>query len=142
MLTRRHFLTASAAAAAMPVAPRRLWAASTLTLGETRIDTLSDGNLVLPGDFILGGMPEAEAQAIVARHALPTDRLTPPCNVTLLRDGTNTILFDVGSGPDFQPSAGKLAEALAAMDLTVEDVVVALDGLEVPEAGEEIHHES
>lgn len=126
MLTRRHFLTASAAAAAMPVAPRRLWAASTLTLGETRIDTLSDGNLVLPADFILGGMPEAEAQAIVARHALPTDRLTPPCNVTLLRDGTNTILFDVGSGPDFQPSAGKLAEALAAMDLTVEDVTHVL----------------
>lgn len=125
MLTRRHFLTASAAAA-MPLAPRRLWAASTLTLGETRIDTLSDGNLVLPADFILGGMPEAEAQAIIARYGLPTDQLTPPCNVTLLRDGTNTILFDVGSGPDFQPSAGKLAEALATMDLTVEDVTHVL----------------
>ncbi len=125
MLTRRHFLTASAAAA-MPLAPRRLWAASTLTLGETRIDTLSDGNLVLPADFILGGMPEAEAQAIIARYDLPADQLTPPCNVTLLRDGTNTILFDVGSGPDFQPSAGKLAEALATMDLTVEDVTHVL----------------
>ncbi len=125
MLTRRHFLTASAAAA-MPLAPRRLWAASTLTLGETRIDTLSDGNLVLPADFILGGMPEAEAQAIIARYGLPADQLTPPCNVTLLRDGTNTILFDVGSGPDFQPSAGKLAEALATMDLTVEDVTHVL----------------
>jgi len=31
---------------------------------------------------------------------------------------------------------------MAGMDLTVEDVVAALDGLEVPEAGEEIHHES
>ena len=126
MLTRRHFLTASAAALAAPLAPRRLWAASTLTLGETRIDTLSDGNLVLPADFILGGMPEAELQDITARYGLPSDQLTPPCNVTLLRDGTNTVLFDVGSGPDFQPSAGKLTEALAAMDLTVEDVTHVL----------------
>ncbi|MBU9698855.1 MBL fold metallo-hydrolase [Rhodobacteraceae bacterium HSP-20] len=126
MLTRRHFLTASAATLAAPLAPRRLWAASTLTLGETRIDTLSDGNLVLPVDFILGGMPEAELQDIRARYGLPSDQLTPPCNVTLLRDGTNTVLFDVGSGPDFQPSAGKLTEALAAMDLTVEDVTHVL----------------
>lgn len=126
MLTRRHFLTACAAALAMPLAPRRLWAGSTLTLGETRIDTLSDGNLVLPADFILGGMPEAELQDIVARYGLPTDQLTPPCNVTLLRDGTNTVLFDVGSGPDFQPTAGKLIEALSALDLTVEDVTHVL----------------
>lgn len=126
MLTRRHFLTATATALATPLASRRLWAATTLTLGDTRIDTLSDGNLVLPGNFVLGGMPEAEAQAIIARYGLPTEQLTPPCNVTLLRDGTNTVLFDVGSGPDFQPSAGKLAEALAAMDLTVEDVTHVL----------------
>ncbi|OZA00134.1 MAG: MBL fold metallo-hydrolase, partial [Rhodobacterales bacterium 17-64-5] len=121
MLTRRHILTA---ALALPA--HRLWAASTLTLGAVRIDTLSDGNLVLPGDFILGGMPQAEMQAIVAKYGLPTDQLTPPCNVTLLRDGTNTVLFDVGSGPDFQPTAGKLAEALAAADLTADDITHVL----------------
>ncbi len=126
MLTRRHFLTASAATLAAPLAPRRLWAASTLTLGERRIDTLSDGNLALPPDFILGGLPEAEQQEIRARFGLPDGVLTPPCNVTLLRDGTNTVLFDVGSGPDFQPSAGKLAEALSALDLTFEDVTHVL----------------
>jgi hypothetical protein len=114
MLTRRHILVAAAATLAAPLAPRRLWAASTLTMGEVRIDTLSDGNLVLPGDFILGGMPQDEMQAIVARYGLPTDQLTPPCNVTLLRDGTNTVLFDAGSGPDFQPTAGKLSEAMDA----------------------------
>lgn len=126
MLTRRHFLTAIAATLAAPLAPRRIWAASTLTLGSVQIDTLSDGNLVLPGDFILGGMPQAELQAIVAKYGLPTDRLTPPCNVTLLRDGTNTVLFDVGAGPDFQPSAGKLMEALDAIGLTTEDITHVL----------------
>ena len=126
MITRRQILAASAAALAAPLAPRRLWAASTLTLGTLQIDTLSDGNLVLPGDFILGGMPQEEMQAIVAKYGLPTDQLIPPCNVTLLRDGTNTVLFDVGSGPDFQPSAGKLSEALDAIGLTVEDITHVL----------------
>ncbi|MDO9526846.1 MAG: MBL fold metallo-hydrolase, partial [Gemmobacter sp.] len=122
MLNRRYFLSASAAALALPFAPRRLWAGTTLTLGTLQIDTLLDGNLVLPGDFILGGMPQDEMAAIVAKYNVPTDILTPPCNVTLLRDGTNTVLFDVGSGPDFQPTVGKLAEAFAALDLTPEDV--------------------
>jgi glyoxylase-like metal-dependent hydrolase (beta-lactamase superfamily II) len=126
MLTRRHILTTAAAALAAPLAPRRLWAASTLMLGSTQLDTLSDGNLVLPGDFILGGMPQDEMQAIVAKYGLPTDQLTPPCNVTLLRDGTNTVLFDVGAGPDFQPSAGKLAEALEAAGLTPGDITHVL----------------
>ena len=126
MPTRRHFLAAAGAAAAMPLAPRRLWAASSLALGSLRLDTLSDGTLTLPGDFILGGMPQAEMQAIVAKYNLPTDVLTPPCNVTLLRDGTNTVLFDVGAGPDFQASAGKLGEALAALDLAPEDITHVL----------------
>ena len=126
MLTRRHFLTASAATLALPFAPRRLWAGASATLGDMQIDTLSDGNLTLPGDFILGGMPQDEMQAIVTKYGLPTDQLTPPCNVTLLRDGINTVLFDVGAGPDFQPSAGKLMEAFDALGLTVDDVTHVL----------------
>lgn len=118
-LTRRTLLTSAAAAGLLP---RRLWASSTLTLGTLQIDTLSDGHLVLPGDFILGGMPQAEMQDILTRHALPTDRLEPPCNVTLLRDGTNTVLFDVGAGPDFMPTAGKLAEAMDALGLSADEV--------------------
>lgn len=126
MLTRRHFLTAAATSLALPMMPRRVWAGATLTLGPVQIDTLSDGTLTLPGDFILGGMPQEEMQAIVAKYGLPTDQLTPPCNVTLLRDGTNTVLFDVGAGPDFQPSAGKLMEAFGALGLSVEEVTHVL----------------
>ncbi|MFN3844575.1 MAG: MBL fold metallo-hydrolase [Paracoccaceae bacterium] len=122
MFTRRHILTSAAAALALPLVPRRLWASSTLTIGAMQIDTLSDGNLVLPGDFILGGMPADEMAQIVTSYGLPTDRLTPPCNVTLLRDGTHTVLFDVGAGPDFQPSAGKLAEAFDAAGITADDI--------------------
>lgn len=122
MLTRRRILACAAAALALPLAPQRLWAGASLSLGEMRIDTLSDGTLTLPGDFILGGMPQAEMQEIVTKYGLPTDVLTPPCNVTLMRDGTKTVLFDVGSGPDFQPSAGKLMQAFEALGLTLEEV--------------------
>lgn len=123
MLSRRHFL---ATALAAPLAPRRLWAASTLTSGSWQLDTLSDGNLMLPGDFVLGGMPEAEMREIVSRYALATDQLTPPCNVTLLRDGTNTVLFDVGAGPDFQSSAGKLAGSLEALGVAPDEITHVL----------------
>jgi glyoxylase-like metal-dependent hydrolase (beta-lactamase superfamily II) len=122
MLTRRQILTTAASALTLPLLPHRVWASSSLALGGFQIDTLSDGSLVLPGDFILGGMPQDEMQAIIARHGLPTDQLTPPCNLTLLRDGTNTVLFDVGSGPDFMPSAGKVLEAFDALGLSPDDV--------------------
>ena len=123
-ITRRSLMAATGAAAlAGGVLPRRVWAETALDLGGgARLTTLSDGNLVLPGDFILGGMPQAEMADIVTRYGLSTDQLTPPCNVTLYRDGTNTVLFDVGSGPDFMPSAGKITEAMDAIGLAPEDV--------------------
>lgn len=126
MLTRRRLLSVATAALTLPLSPVRVWAATTLTLGNLQIDTLSDGHLVLPGDFILGGMPQDEMKAIVAKYGLPTDQLTPPCNVTLLRDGSNTVLFDVGAGPDFQPSAGRLTEALETLGLGPEDITHVL----------------
>lgn len=122
MLTRRRILTTAAAALAAPLAPRRAWAATTLTLDGLQVDTLSDGNLVLPGDFVIGGMPEPEAKAILAQYGLSADQATPPCNVTLLRDGARTVLFDVGAGHDFMASAGKLAEAMAALGVAPEEV--------------------
>ncbi|MDI3334894.1 MBL fold metallo-hydrolase [Defluviimonas aestuarii] len=123
MLTRRTLLTAAAAA---PFAPLRVWAANTLSIGDIRIDTLSDGNLMLPGNFLFGDMPQDELKVILGRYGVPADQVTPPCNVTLLRDGTNTVLFDVGAGPDFQASAGKLSEAMEAMDLTPDEVTHVL----------------
>lgn len=119
-LSRRHFLAGSAAALALPAG--RVWSATTLTLGTVRIDSLSDGHLVLPLDFTLAGLPEDEVSALVARHGLAADALTPPCNLTLLRDGTHTVLFDLGSGPDFMPTAGKLAEALDLLEVAPGDI--------------------
>lgn len=123
MQTRRHFIASTAAFAASAVLlPRQVFAATTLTLGDVRLDTLSDGNLVLPADFITAGMPQPETNTILSSYGVAGSQMTPPCNVTLLRDGTNTVLFDLGAGSDFQPSAGKLSAAMDALGVKADDV--------------------
>ncbi len=103
------------------VVPRAL--AEVLVEGQGRsLTTVSDGSLVLPFDLILGGLPEDALAPVLARHGLSRDALTPPCNLTLLRGDGRVVLFDVGSGPDFQPTAGQVLDSLAALDLAPEDV--------------------
>lgn len=121
-ITRRHFALTSGAALGAAFMPRRGWAGATLEMGAARIDMLSDGNLILPGGFILGDLPIEETAPILAKYGLDGTEFRPDCNVTLYRDGENTVLFDVGSGHDFMPSAGKLPEALDALGVAAEDV--------------------
>ncbi|MCR8726196.1 MBL fold metallo-hydrolase [Frigidibacter sp. ROC022] len=117
-LTRRHFLTAATA-----LVPARLWAGTRLDLGGgIQLDTLSDGHLELPDSMLLAGLPEADRPAFRAAHDLGSGPMQSPCNLTLLRDGARVVLFDAGAGPDFQATAGRLDQALAALDLTPEDV--------------------
>ncbi len=118
-LTRRHFLATAGAAAALP---QRLWARTTLDLGGTTVETLSDGHLVLPARFLLADRPVEDATDILARHDVGPDQYQAPCNLTLYRDGTNTVLFDAGSGADFMASAGRLTEALDAIGLDPSEV--------------------
>lgn len=118
-MKRRDFLALSAAALTLP---RASFAATELVLGDAKLITLSDGSLTLPGDFVLGSMDPAMAAAMRQKYSLAADSYTPPCNVTLYQDGTRNVLFDVGAGPDFMPSAGKLDEALEAVGLTHDDI--------------------
>lgn len=120
-LTRRAFAlgaTTLGAATALPWRPLR---AST-TLGTMQLDIVSDGSLVLPGDFILGENPPADVAAILTAHGITGGALTPPCNVTLLRQEWRNVLFDVGSGSDFMPSAGRLTDSLEALGLFADEI--------------------
>jgi glyoxylase-like metal-dependent hydrolase (beta-lactamase superfamily II) len=117
-MKRRDFLALTAAA----MLPRTAFAASELVLPDAKLITLSDGFLTLPGDFVLAGMDAAQAAAIRQKFNLDPDSYTPPCNLTLYQDATRNILFDVGSGPDFMPSAGKIDDALDAVGLTHDDI--------------------
>lgn len=119
-LTRRSFVQAVAAAPLVTALPS--FAKAELSFGSATLTTVSDGSLMLPGEFIFEPMPKDELAPILTEFDLSADRLTPECNLALYRDGTNTVLFDVGSGPDFMPTAGTIVDSLDALGVAAEDV--------------------
>ncbi len=118
-MKRREFIAGTVAITGMGLPLR---AVSQVAMGTATLETVSDGNLVLPAEFTFGTMPQEELPEIRSEFGLEGDLLEPPCNLTLYRDGERTVLFDVGSGPDFMPSAGKLVENLEALGLAPEDI--------------------
>ncbi|MDD9923307.1 MAG: MBL fold metallo-hydrolase [Boseongicola sp.] len=116
MLTRRSLLKTALASSLTPLATR------SMAMGDITLTTVSDGSLVLPTGFIFDPMPKDQLPALFEKYGLDAERLTPECNLALLQDGTNTVLFDVGSGPDFMPSAGAIVDSLDAIGLTPEDI--------------------
>ncbi len=123
-ITRRRLLSAGATVLAAQglLRPTSLWAATELAVEGRSIITLSDGMLMLPREMVVGDLADAQVTSILNEYGLTGDTFTPACNLTLLRDGDRTMLFDVGSGPDFMPSAGKLAEAMDAAGIDPSDV--------------------
>lgn len=119
-LTRRAVLKAGAAAPFATLIPTL--SSAEIDMGGATLTTLSDGALTLPGSFIFDTMPRDGLQPILDAHGLSADTLTPECNLALYRDGTNTVLFDVGSGPDFMPNAGRIGDSLAAIGLGPEAI--------------------
>jgi len=95
---------------------------SSTTIGSMQIDTLSDGTMTLPGDFIFGPMPQDELAQVLKTFGQSRESLTPECNLTLLRHNDRIVLFDVGAGPDFMPTTGVVLDALAAQGLSPEDI--------------------
>ena len=124
IVTRRFVLGhASVLLSAAALIPSRGWAVTSLSAGDLRIDSISDGHIEFPPDFAFSVIPEADRADLLAELGIdPQATVHSPLNVTLLRQGDRVVLFDVGSGPDFMPTAGKLAEALAAVDVAPEDV--------------------
>lgn len=103
--------------------PQAVWSAASMTLGTLQIDTLSDGHLTLPPAATFGDIPATEVTSILQEFGIAPDvPMTPDCNVTLIRDGERTILIDVGAGPDFMESAGKLADALDILGVDPTDI--------------------
>ena len=116
MLTRRSVLAGLGSALAFT--PR----VQARALGSATLSTVSDGSLVLPGSFIFEPMPKDDLAPILSEYGISSERLEPECNLALYQDGTNTVLFDVGSGPDFMPSAGSVLDSLDAAGIAPEDV--------------------
>jgi len=115
-LSRRSFLFNATCLAVLGAQTRIVQAE--LRLGPSaRITTVSDGYLSLPPDVVFGAMPKEEIEQILIRNQADATKYEPECNVALYQDDQNSVLFDVGAGPDFMPTSGKLLEALETTDL-------------------------
>ncbi|MEF2547255.1 MBL fold metallo-hydrolase [Aurantimonas sp. E1-2-R+4] len=113
MISRRAFNRALLAGLAVPLAPAIVGNALASTDAGT-LTTVSDGNLVLPLNFVLPDIPQADLAALEEATFIQSGELLPPCNLTLVRLPDRLVLFDAGSGPNFMPSAGRLIESLEA----------------------------
>src|SRR5690606_32840500 len=109
-LTRREALALFGATSTLPLLRAATPAVADIMLGSKTITTVSDGHLLLPLDFVFPDVPQDELAALLKAAGLGTEALEPECNVTVLRDGERVVLFDVGSGPNFMPSAGKILD--------------------------------
>jgi glyoxylase-like metal-dependent hydrolase (beta-lactamase superfamily II) len=117
--SRRDLILGSAAAAATlghgvtaHAAP-----AHRLSVGTFELAVVSDGHLVLPTSFLAPDAPEADRAAILAESGATGPEFSSPTNCTLIRAGGELILVDTGAGPHFMPTAGKLADNLAAASI-------------------------
>ena len=102
MQSRRRFLKSSAsvalAAGTGALLPGSLFGRSSIALGNASIDVLSDGYMEFAVTMSVPGSEDAAAQ-LLAANGQATDTVRSDCNLTLFRDGTNTVIFDVGAGP-------------------------------------------
>src|ERR1700704_6247051 len=114
-VSRRQIVGGLAAASVMPLCAVSASAASTTShtfkLGEFEVSVFSDGHLTMPTRFLARNASEVEIKDWLGEIA---DTVRPPTNVTLVRTPTDLILFDVGAGPHYMPTAGKLAENMEA----------------------------
>jgi len=124
---RRCFLRRSAAAGlgiAVPMlVARQVSAYKVPAFGTGELQIFSDGQLSLPRSFLFpDSIDNAELQLLLKSHNMDGDTLTPDCNVTLWRTEQRLILFDMGAGPNFMPSAGRLLDNLSAANIDPTDV--------------------
>lgn len=93
-----------------------------LRLGGMRIETLSDGHLTLPRSVLFADLDPSEVDRILQEQGIAAGPVQPPINVTLMRDADRVVLFDTGSGPSFQDTAGRLPAALEEAGITADEV--------------------
>lgn len=123
MIDRRRVLAAGAAfllpAASVPTSAQVV---ARTGGGDAAVTVLSDGGFEMPAAMLARDV-EPETIRSVARLSGP---LTTVLNVTCLRRGDQTIVFDCGSGANFLPGTGKLAASLEAAGIAPDSVTHVL----------------
>ncbi len=121
---RRSVLKGLGAALLVPYAPLAHAATAPVPhkVGGIEVMVVSDGVLNVPLSFTLPEATPAEAAALFKAHGLPEQGAPAQTNAVLVRTGKEIVLIDAGSGPNFQPTAGKLQENLEAAGIAPEQI--------------------
>lgn len=135
--SRRDMLKAGGAAAALAAGgvllPSEVMAAADMKgtqvpgyyrfmLGDFEITILSDGSYTLPTSLLGTNVPREEVVAFLRANFLDPEARLSHTNIPLINTGKELILIDVGGGPNWQATAGKLQANLEASGYLVEDV--------------------
>lgn len=88
--------------------------AHTFQHGEFEITIVSDGHLTLAASAFSRHTEPSRLAALLG-VADPSGQVDAPTNVALVRTKSDLILIDVGAGPNFMPTAGKLVDNLAEL---------------------------
>ena len=91
-------------------------------VGAFEVTVLSDGNLILPASTLAVNVPEVMLKGFLRSNMRSTAQRTGHINAALINTGAELILIDAGSGANFQPTAGKLAENLEASGYKAEQI--------------------
>lgn len=88
-----------------------------------QICLLSDGHLQLPQSSLYpDSIDKMAMDELLQSSGMATDVRQPDCNVTLWQHNGRNIIFDVGAGSNFMPSAGELLSSLEEAGVDPADI--------------------
>jgi glyoxylase-like metal-dependent hydrolase (beta-lactamase superfamily II) len=114
VLDRRKFLGVAAGLIAAGVLPKNVLALAgpyTFKQGDYDVSVVSDGTLLLPLSLVGPDAKPEEVKALLGAM-VQGDKVQFEASPLLLRSGSDVVLMDTGSGGNFQPTAGKIADSL------------------------------
>jgi glyoxylase-like metal-dependent hydrolase (beta-lactamase superfamily II) len=123
-LDRRKFLAAASGLIATGLLPRQALALAgphTFRQGALDVTVLSDATFALPLKIVSPDATPEDLRALLSLAA-GAETNTVELNPVVVRSGTDTILFDTGTGGNMGPTAGMLAESLKSAGIAPEAV--------------------
>jgi len=119
--------TATGAQAQTNATPKKMTAGQApgfvrFRVGERLVTMVSDGQLSLPFQALGANVPEATLLSYLKSIRQAADMQRGHLNLTLIDTGERVILVDAGAGPNFQETAGRIDESLAAAGYEAADI--------------------
>jgi glyoxylase-like metal-dependent hydrolase (beta-lactamase superfamily II) len=130
-ISRRAAITGSVvagigAAIAPPAFAQSAVSSKRFQVGDFEVVVLSDGHMLQTTQMFGTEQTEAERLSAFKNAGVVDGRVKASVNVTLVKRGADVMLIDVGAGPNFTDSTGKLTESLAAAGIDPKSITTVV----------------